>query len=374
MGDYNYYSPWGSDPLSGIQNTLSSLMMFKKQQDEQEKARAQQTKDELNRLKMQHDLQKNLIVFQNEQERQARNQQATDNLKRIWEQSQQAEPSLRNMVTDRTSVGPEPNGQYKLIPGGQEVLGAAEYGARMGEPIPGQQILNYLKGVQGYQVNADDLLRYQQALEAAQIRANAATQNAQTGATSRVESARIGAGARTSAANIGAGARVEAAKLGAGSRQYTTDQNNQTRMTIAQMNHADRLARLSQTAEFSQKRLDLARDLGNLKNSRGNSAIQARVRLGFNYLIEKTAKDTTGKEVVNSDDRAQAIKDLATIDPELFGEYMSAVQESPGLLSTVTGGRVGGTVPKLKPSANTNKTSPNNIKSKEEEITGRFNF
>ncbi len=168
MADYNYYSPFrGNDLLSGVQSTLTNLMMMKKQQEEQEKVRAQEEKATINKLAMQHDWQKKLITFQMEQEkqarnyqieqeRQARNQKFQDTVAQTIEQYRKPGGGADALYQAfaKPGMGPPntPNGQFPLKAGGQETMGIANYGAQMGQSVPGQQLFNNINKAQGYQV------------------------------------------------------------------------------------------------------------------------------------------------------------------------------------------------------------------------------
>ena len=325
MGDYNYLPGSGQNPIEGIQQTLTNLMMMKQQQEQQEKVRQQEEKAQLNRLKMQHDLQKQLYTFQTEQEREARKNQFQDTIAQTMGQFQQAKPSLEKAFTDQNFVGPMPDGQPPMVPGGQEAMGLAEYGATMGQPVTGQQLFSNLNRAQGYQVNPEDMLKYQQAIESRKIGADAS---------------RYGSDVR------------------ADTSRYVGARNNETKLTIADMNNQVAMARIKNNREIADNNLALRKHLGELKA--GSQGAKGKADLAVVRMIETTAKNITGGGEVSDEDRAEAIKQLSSIFPDTFGKYMQAVQEEPGLIY--------GTNTTLKsPSKSTSNPSADSV-------SGRFGF
>ncbi len=321
MADITFYSPLrGNDFANNLQSSLSNLMMMKKQQEEQEKIRAQQVKEELNRIKMQHDLQKQLIQFQAVQERKTRQQQFQDTVSQSMQQFQQAQPSLQKAYTDQNFVGPMPDGQPKMIQGGQQALGAAQYGAMMGQPLSPRDLLSHTDRQQGYQINPEDMLRYQQAMQAAQLKADTSTQNTQLRADTSAQ-----------AAQLRADTSMQNTQLRSDESRYRTDQNNQTQMTISELNRGVALAKIKSSREIADERTKLYQYLGEIKA--GNAQSKQKADISAARMIEYAAKNLVGSgKLVTDEDRAEAIKQLATMYPETFGQYLQAVTEKPNLI------------------------------------------
>lgn len=298
-------------------DTLQQLMSMKMQYDQTEKTRQQQVKEQLQQIQTQHDLQKQLMTFKADLEGRQKKQQLEEQIKRSME-AIQGTGGLREQYTDQNFTGSLQQGQQMpLTPEGQDIVPPAMMYAQTGQDIPASLFTKQPTSLDWEKLFVNQAI------------AQGRNETQRGIAQGRDETQReIAQGRNETQMGIAQGRDITQRGIAQG--------RNETQMGIAKLNYRAAMARIRNSKEISDSINGVKLSLAGMKSTED-------AWTDANNAIEKTAKALAGPQTeVTGQHRAEAIRTLASIHPEVFGKYLDSLeQEKPGFLNMITGGWFG---------------------------------
>ena len=283
-------------------DTLTKMMMMKKQYEEEEKQRQAEFKRYQEKEKLRIEGETSLAKIKSQIETESRQNQFNEELKRAMSASE----GLRQGFTDPNAVGPFQPGITPMTPLGQQMAPLSDYFAKFGQSIPPSALAGVIGG-QSREKVAGINTEGRETVEGIKAANKLDIEDKETERALKLE-------------KLQAASKMAALKLSMSFRQDMNEANNTVRIAIAKM-------KAGETPTDRQKS-----DLAAAK------------------MIEYVAKNIAGGGEITEKERAQAIKELAAMFPDTFGDYVQAVgEEEEDWLYKMTLGIFGNKKPKIKP-------------------------
>jgi len=317
--------PQEESPFKSPLDTLQQLMMMKQAYDQEEKQRQAQMKDQINQMKMQQQMQKDLFEYKAQQEEQQRKMAFQEGVK----QKMGAFEGLKQGIEELSPMGPFQPGQEPPAHPLQQLLPLFKHQAALNQNMPAGMFTQSMKE----SVNPIDIFKQgmAQSLQGQKDQAAEERLGMKTGSAENIAGVR--AKTAENVADIGAKSRREVAGIKADTALDLAGQNNQAKITMQRMKDEGLRLKLKNDKEIAELNYKL-------KTAKyPQDAWEAA-----NNMIEKVAKNLAGSgEEVTPEHRAKATEHLARNEPEVFGKYIDKMQqEEPGLFSRLIKGFFGG--------------------------------